>query len=65
MLLRTLSQPRPRYVIPTPSGGARRARAQRAALAAGHTSPKDNAASLLAIAFVFWLVYFLMRQFAG
>lgn len=52
MLLRTLSQPRPRYVIP------KRAPARPKTPA----SFKDNAVAVLATAFVFWLVYFLMRH---
>ena len=52
MLLRTLSQPRPRYVIP--KRATPRARP--------HPSLKQNAGAVLATAFVFWLVYFLMRH---
>ena len=52
MLLRTLSQPKPRYIIPKRVP----ARAQ------AHPSPKHNAGAVLATAFVFWLVYFLMRH---
>ena len=51
MLLRTLSQPRPRYVIPK----------RLPARARAHPAPKHNAGAVLATAFVFWLVYFLMR----
>ena len=52
MLLRTLSQPRPRYVIP------KRATAR----AQAYPAPKHNAGAVLATAFVFWTVYFLMRH---
>ena len=52
MLLRTLSQPRPRYVIPKRVAARDRSR----------PSPKQNAGAVLATAFVFWLVYFLMRH---
>jgi hypothetical protein len=52
MLLRTLSQPRPRYVIPKHA----------TARALSQASPKHNAGAVLATAFIFWLVYFLMRQ---
>ena len=52
MLLRTLSQPRPRYVIPK----------RVTARARSYPSPKHNAGAVFATAFVFWLVYFLMRH---
>jgi hypothetical protein len=55
VLLRALCQPKPRYIIP------------RTAIARSRTMPqesaKHSAGAVLVVAFVFWLVYFLMRQF--
>ena len=55
MLLRALSQPKPRYIIPR----------RNAARAVADSSARHNAGAILVVAFVFWLTYFLMRQFAG
>jgi hypothetical protein len=53
-LLRVLSQPKPRYIIP------KRAQARAAA-----DTRKNDGAAILVVAFVFWLTYLLMRQFGG
>jgi hypothetical protein len=55
MLLRVLSQPKPRYIIPKRSS----------ARPASDHGPKHSAVVILVVAFVFWLTYFLMRQFGG
>jgi hypothetical protein len=55
MLLRALSQPKPRYIIP------KRGRAR----ALPDTGARHNAAAILTVAFFFWLTYFLMRKFGG
>jgi hypothetical protein len=55
MLLRALSQPKPRYIIPK----------RAAARAVSHNSARHNAVVILVVAFVFWLTYFLMRRFGG
>jgi hypothetical protein len=54
MLLRTLSQPRPRYYVPKYRAMAR---------AQVDASPKQSAGAVLATAFVFWAVYYFMRHF--
>ena len=54
MLLRALSQPKPRYIIP-----------KRASARAISEGGKHNAVVILLVAFVFWLVYFLMGHFGG
>jgi hypothetical protein len=55
MLLRALSQPKPRYIVPK----------RAAARVAPDSTGKHNGAAILVVAFVFWVTYFLMRQFGG
>jgi hypothetical protein len=55
MLLRVFSQAKPRYIIPK----------RAAARAVSATGARHNAVVILVVAFVFWLTYFLMRQFGG